>query len=420
MKNSPAHKPSLMSIDRLITPAANANATARELLVPVVFFLCLFLLTERLAAAGLIEGVVFSEQGPASGATVSAYTSYEDLVANRVFQKSEPGVKEGQFTLQLDPGRYYLVAHAGQKDHPLFSYHGINPISVTNDYLWLPFLLVEETQATCQSAPEQGISGKVTYKGQPLNGGVVSVYPWQEGKFRGMGLLTNTLNENGLFSFGLEPGSYVVIARKKQDIRGIGPVQRGDMFCYPSANPLKVTSGQLCSVDINCYPRDDLDLFLNADTVNPQGRRHESRRHSSLSDLQPAEIPVPAAAIRTVISGIITDSTGKPRPGLTITAYPSNGLEIFQMHVVRLISENMGHSDQDGRYRIELPDGGKFYIVAREKVGEAPDRGEYYGLYEGSANHSVVIKKGDNLTGINVVVDRIMPNLDSAYDLNQK
>lgn len=374
----------------------------------------------ELAHAGVIEGVVFSEHGPVPEATVFAYSSYENLVANRASSKSEPGGKPGQYNLQLLPGSYYLMARAEQNNHHLFSYHGVNPIVVSDDYRWLPFLLVEETPATCVTDSRQGISGQVTYKDHPISGGVVSVYPWQDGKFRGMGLLTNTLDANGLFSFRLEPGTYVVIARKKQDIRGIGPVQQGDMFCYPSTNPITVAEGQLCSTQINCYPRDNLDLFLDDDAINPQGRKHESRRQASLFDLKPAETPTPVVATPTRISGRITDPTGAPRPGLTITAYPANGLDLFQMHIVRLISDNMGRSDQDGRFTIELKNEGNYYIIAREKVGEAPDRGEYYGLYEGSANHSIMINRGENLKGIDVVVDRIMPTVLSDHEQNTK
>jgi len=384
--------------------------------VSLLLAMLLGIIAEDLAEAGVVEGVVFSEHGPAAEARVFAYSSYEDLVANRVSSKSEPGSKAGQYTLQLKPGTYYLVARAQLENRQFFSYHGVNPINVSDEYRWLPFLLVEESSATCSTGSKQGLSGQVIYKGQPVSGGVVSVYPWQDGKFRGMGLLTNTLDENGGFTFALESGNYVLIARKKQDIRGMGPVKQGDMFCYPSANPITVAEGQLCTIQINCYPRDNLDLFLNDDAVNPQGRKHDSRRQASLYDLQPAETPAPIVATPTRISGRITDPSGLPRPGLVITAYPANGLDLFQMHIVRLITNDMGRSGIDGRFIIELEKGGDYYIVAREKVGEAPDRGELYGLYEGTVNHAVTVIQGENLSGVDVVVDRIMPNLPTDHD----
>lgn len=380
---------------------------------------CLFFCLPPASLAGTIEGVVFSETGPIRGATVFAYQNYEDLAAGRNFRKSEPIDRDGHYRLTLPAGSYYLLARANLEGRQLFSYHGVNPITVTNEYRWLPFVLVPENKENCAETPGQSrITGQVMYKGLAVSGGVVSVYPWQEGKFRGMGLLTNTLDENGTFSFDLEAGNYVVIARKKQDIKGIGPVKRGDMFCYPSTNPISVANNQSCNTDINCYPRDELDLFLNDGAINPQGRRHDDRRQASLHDLQPAEAQKPATNTPATLSGQISDPNGKPRQGMTVTAYPARGLDLFQMHALRLITGNMGLTDAEGRYKIALKDGdGKYYIVAREKVGEAPDRSEYYGLYEGSPNHSIIIDRGTNLTDINVVVDRIMPTREPDSNL---
>jgi len=369
--------------------------------------------------AGTVEGIAFSEAGPVQNATINAYRSYEELVADQVFRASETGKLAGQYHLSLPPGSYYLVARGTLDERHLFAYHGVNPIVIGDDYRWLPFLMTPENQATCEESQGQSrLAGLVTYLGHPVAGGVVSVYPWRDGKFRGMGLLTNTLDENGAFSFGMEAGTYVVIARKKQDIRGIGPVQQGDMFCYPSTNPISIANNQTCTTEISCYPRDALDLFLNSEAVNPQGRRHESRRQASLHDLQPAAAQEPPGERATTsISGRVTDPNGKALAGLMVTAYPANGLELFQMQILRLITGNMARTDSDGRYQIELKDGeGKYYLAAREKVGEAPDRLEYYGLYEGNPNHSVTIKPGGNLSEINLVADRIMPNKNPDGD----
>lgn len=381
------------------------------LLLLALFLVLPVLAPAAIARAGTVEGVVFSETGPVKAAVVYAYLNNEDLAGGREFRKSEAGERDGQYSLELPPGSYFLVARANLAGKRLFSYHGVNPISVGDDYRWLPFLLVEENPVSCRETPGLSrITGLVTYKGEPLSGGVVSVYPWQDGKFRGMGLLTNTLDEKGRFSFGLEPGSYAVIARKKQDIQGIGPVRQGDMFCYPSTNPITVARGMTCAIDISCYPRDDLDLFLADDSTNPQGRRHESRRQASLHDLKPAEAAQPPLETPASLSGRVTGPDGSPRPGLVVTAYPARGLELFQMHVVRLITGNMAHTDSDGGYRIELKDAdNKYYLVARERVGEAPDRSEYYGLYEGTFNHSLTIDRGAERTGVNLLVDRIMP-----------
>jgi hypothetical protein len=397
--------------------AGTGPGTARSRLFLLLVATVLGLAQPVPLPAATIEGVVFSSRGPVAGATVYAYPDYQALAENSQAIVSVPGEREGQYRLQLEPGRYYLLARAREDGRRLFSYHGVNPITLGDDYRWLPFLLVAEKEGSCSASDYRGISGRVYYRDQPLDDGVVSVYPWQEGKFRGMGLLTNTLDAKGAFHFSLEPGTYVVIARKKQEARGIGPVHRGDLFCYPSANPVTLAAGQLCEIEMSCYPRDELPHYLAADAVNPQGRRHESRRQASLFDLQPAEVPTPTTTRPTIIAGRVTDPAGKPRPGLVVTAYPAQGLALFQMHVVRLITDNIAHTDRDGRYRLEISEPGRFYLQAREKMGEAPVPREYFGLYEGNANHSVVIESGRTLNDIDLVVDRIMPSLKPGSKL---
>ena len=371
-------------------------------------FIITCLLVPVVTAASL-EGVIFSNSGPVPDSVVTAYPDYFSLINHEKGIKSGPGEKEGQFKIDLPPGVYYLIATGETNNRQLFSYHGVNPITISGEYNWLPFFLVEESNPVCTSDQGQGIGGTVSYRGEPLDHGVVSVYQRQDGKFRGMGLLTNTINEDGKFRFNLEPGSYVVIARKKKAERGIGPVLPGDLFCYPSANPITINVDQLCELGIQCYPRDDLETYLDDTAVNPQGRKHEVRRDASLWDLTPETAQIVSSEKPAIIEGRVVDLEGKPVEDLIVTAYPSMGISPFQMHVLRLITDNMARTDHNGNYRIELPGGGTFYLQARQKIGEAPDRQEYYGLYEGNHNHSININSGESRSGINILVEPIMP-----------
>jgi hypothetical protein len=340
---------------------------------------------------------------------VFAYQDYGSLVVGRNGIKSEPGEKEGQYTLELPDGTYYLAATGSLGGRGLFSYHGVNPITVNDGYYWLPIFLVEESEPQCTDGSGQGISGQVFYRGNPVDHGVITVYNRLDGKFRGMGLLTNTLDENGSFRFDLEPGSYVIIARRKKADRGIGPVMQGDLFCYPSANPIQIANDQLCDLAIECYPRDDLKTYLDLDAENPQGSRHEIRRQASLWELKPEAAQGTAITGQpSVISGQVTGPNGQPVPNLVVTAYPAMGINPFQMHILRLITANMARTDIDGNFQIELP-GGLYYLQAREKVGEAPNRQEFYGLYEGNPNHALRINPGERRDNIEIPVDRIMP-----------
>jgi len=376
--------------------------------IPLLLVSMLFL-SQTAWGGGTVEGVIFSHEGPVAESRVIAYPDFESLVKKEKSIESSPGEKDGQYSLELPPGIYYLVATGKLNGRELFSYHGLNPITVTDEYRWLPFFLSPEREPVCKKGDEQGISGIVAYQDVPLDHGVISVYKSQDGKFRGMGLLTNTIGENGRFHFSLEPGSYVVVGRQKKEQGGIGPVMQGDLFCYPSTNPIIVEEGELCDLTIECYPRDNLKEYLDDNAENPQGRRHEKRRRASLWDIQPEEAQTRIVAKPATITGSVTDLDDRPVANLVVTAYPAMGIDPFQMHILRLITENRARTDAQGRFSIELPGGGLYYLQAREKVGEAPDRLEYYGLYEGNQNHAIRINSGETRSKINIQVSRIMP-----------
>lgn len=108
------------------------------------------------------------------------------------------------------------------------------------------------------------------------------------------------------------------------------------------------------------------------------------------------------------ISGRVTTLEGIPLGDLYISAYPADDVSLFQMFVLRLKTEHMTRTDQKGFFRLELRNG-PYYLVAREKIGDAPVAGEYYGIYEGSPNHSISLKPNEVKTGVHIVAESIMP-----------
>jgi hypothetical protein len=373
-----------------------------------LFFFC-FGYSNSFAAQ--VEGIVITPAGPLADSRVLAYPDFTSLASGADGIESEPGEKPGQFRLKLAPGKYYFIARGFENGNRMYSYHGLNPVSVPEDYLWLPFFAVKSSPPEYSTGPT-GIGGVALYKGAPLQSGMVSVYPLSSHGFRGMGLLTNSLDENGRFWFDLEPGSYVVIARKRLGNTNMGPLQKGDLFCYAEANPIQVREMESSESAIFCYPRDDLNGFLENRGQDPRGRREERRRTASLHETEFED----AARIRAgmlqrpvQVSGTVTNLAGKPMEGLYISAYPAEQFPLFQMYVIRLITEHMARTDAKGHYQLNLEAGRPYYLVARERIGEAPDHLEYYGLYEGNANHSITVGPDMDTSRVDIEVERIMP-----------
>ncbi len=67
-----------------------------------------------------------------------------------------------------------------------------------------------------------------------------------------------------------------------------------------------------------------------------------------------------------------------------------------------------GLADAAGRYVINLPQGGRYYIGSRSEYGDTPGYGEWYGRYEGTPDHSVRLETGKILENIDLVVEQIL------------
>lgn len=357
-----------------------------------------------------LEGVVLSESGPVTDAVVTAYPDYTSLSKQQNGIVSTPGEKPGQYRISLPQGNYYLVARGSENNTKLFGYHGLNPVHVNEEYRWIPLIVLPQSKARCEPG-FQGIGGRVLYKGLPAVNSSISAYTLEDEPFRGMGLLTNTVPEDGTFWFDLDVGKYVLIARKRDAGSAIGPIKQGDLLCYSSSNPIQVLPAQSCMVEISCYPRDNLDAFLVPDATDPRGKKEQKRRSVSLQEMDETDstrllagdISRPA-----FISGRVTDIEGMPLSDLYISAYPTTEGNLFQMYFLRLKTEYMTRTDAKGFFRLEL-ESGSYYLVAREKVGDAPLAGEYYGIYEGTPNHSISLKPNEVKAGVHIFAETIMP-----------
>ncbi|MBI4826973.1 MAG: right-handed parallel beta-helix repeat-containing protein [Nitrospirae bacterium] len=351
--------------------------------------------------SAVIEGVVLFENGPVEDSCVSAYSSFRDIEKGTPSFVSATGEKKGFYKLDLPPGTYFLIASGQSYGKKYFSYHGANPIKIEYKNLWIPFMAVSETAVSLKESSSTKLSGKVLFKNNPVKNAHVSIYPLAAGSFRGMGFLTSTTDDNGIFSMGIEPGEYVVIARKRTGNSGMTPLEKGDLFCYPAANPVNIAELKEIQVEIPCYPKDDLKAFLNEDAYPAL-----LVKKSDVNSMRFRENTINEARDLFRIKGRATDLMGNPVKDLYVMAYKGKPSDMFQMHYVRTMPDYMVRADEKGNYSIDAA-AGAYYLVARQLVGEAPVKGEYYGLYEANANHLFIINDKSH-DAVNIFVNRVM------------
>ena len=372
--------------------------------------LLIVLLLPARSFSAIIEGIVLSSSGPVEDPGVYAYREYHDIKNGSPSHVSASGDKKGFYRLELPPGNYYLTATGKVDGKDYFSFHGANPIRIAGEKLWVPFMVLPETTETARGGSSAKLSGRVSFRGNPVTGAHVSIYSPSDPAFRGMGFFTNTTDDNGLFRMNPEPGMYVVIARKRKDFGGIRPLKKGDLFCYPSANPVMVRQTGDTFIEIPCYPKNDLKAFLDEEIypailVKKSGEDSIRFRENRLEKTDDT----------LLIKGRVTDLHGNPMKNLYVKAYKGKPSKMFKMLYLRTMPEFMGVSDEEGRFMIDAVEKGTYYIVARELMGEAPAKGEYYGLYEENADHAVVMDT-DSVDGINIVVSRVMGEAQSAKE----
>ena len=176
---------------------------------------------------------------------------------------------------------------------------------------------------------------------------------------------------DGSFSLDLPEGDYIAVARKRQEGETVGPVIAGDH--RSEFIKLQVREG-----------------MVTQSFVAPLKVGDERR----LSD--------EAASSNTGISGIITDADGQPVTAARVQVYD----HVQMSERPKYVSSQTG---PDGRYLIQLPEGGTYYICARDKFGGPPKLGDLYGRYDqGTIEPSAaVVRQGEILKNVDITVYKV-------------
>ncbi|MBF8258738.1 MAG: Carboxypeptidase regulatory-like protein [Actinobacteria bacterium] len=293
---------------------------------------------------------------------------------------------DGNAAFDLPAGQYFLVVQwrgDGDYGRPIapgdrFAYFGGNPVFAAQGIFREYFISVEEF-AVAGPTPAAvtpkgtGVYGRVLADSSPVAGAHVSAYPGIATAFREIGFAASApTGVDGVFMLDLPPGKYYLVARKRAGGGVAGPLRKGDRYGYYAANPVTVAAGDFTRVTI------PVTLLKLRNTPS------YSAGYVAASSIE----------------GRIIGRDGKPRKGVYAALYDNPDL----LNRPVFLSEVTG---EDGRYRIPVPVPGTYSLGARSGYGGSPAPGSFYGRFEGNPGHSVTLKEGDRLTGIDIVVAEV-------------
>jgi hypothetical protein len=320
------------------------------MLVRTLVWLAVALVVGASAWAGSgVQGRVAWRGELIPGIVVRAYQGIPEIAAGKVLAESRPSGADGSYRLELPPGSYYLTARDGSgplQPGNYFCYYSGGPAQgVAGAYRNVGFNLVRvPREAPVEKAQRSGLRGEITFQDAPLERAYLYVYKDVDKGFKGPGYLIQPV-EKARFRLNLPPGKYWLLVRKR--VRGgqFGPIETGDYFNYYPGNPVTVAAGEVREVKIEAITR----LSMLEDDPN-----------------------APFVGVR----GYVVDAAGKPVAKLHVFAYRSPEMtgtpEFFS-----------AASGVDGRFELALPEGGPFYLLARQEFGGPAGEDELYGRHGG-------------------------------------
>jgi hypothetical protein len=240
------------------------------------------------------------------------------------------------------------------------------------------YLIIAALAVGCTRPTDSKKSADVnaTVKGTvltPLEEAIVYVY--EAGMdLRGPPLATiKTSDLKGEYKIDLPAGKYFFVARKRVSKESIGLVTTGD-YKSEIAGPIEITK----SGEIN------LDLIAL--------RKLGDVKENIVTDVK----------MDTSFSGTIYNSEGDPAAEVRVHVYD----HIQMSERPKFVSDKTG---PDGKYKLYLPEGGTYYICARDRFGGPPKVGDLYGRYDqGTIDPSaIMIKTGEDLTGIDITAHKV-------------
>jgi hypothetical protein len=326
-----------------------------------------------------VRGRATWNDNTAAGVIVYAYRDFDRGFPGDPVAASSPTPGDGVFSLELPAGNYFLVAartagdgRKGLRTGDGFCFFGGNPVRVDPGRATSVGFHLSVVADDPAPDPSSGISGTVyDERGNPLPGATVYLYKTPGDGFKGMPGLFARTGEDGTFRVRIRKGTFFVIARKRESGDLFGPTRPGDPFGYYPRNPIDLAEGERRGVRIDALPRKAIEEKFGEGYERPQ------------------EIVV---RVRTV------DPEGHPMAGVRVLAYRTSAMAGFPAFV-------SGKTGTEGSTELSIPEEGKYYLLARERLG-GPADGEWYGRYAGSPDHSVNLSLGEAPGPLTIVLEK--------------
>ncbi len=336
-----------------------------------IFFACVLICmisVPALADSG-VRGRVAWRGELIQGVKVRAYHAVADIAGGVPVAFSAPTDLDGIYQLELPAGNYVLTA-SNQVDvlkaGDLFCYYSGSPIRISaKGYRNVGFNLIrvpEETSPT--AAKRSGIYGEISFQDQLLQRSYLYVYKNPGKGFKGPGYFIQPVAK-GRFRLNLPPGDYYLLARKRERGGQFGPIEIGDYFNFYYGNPIHVTAGQVREVKIETITRLSM---LEEDVIDFQGVR-----------------------------GQVVNGAGEAQVGLYVFAYR-------QPEMTGSPDYFSAPTDQKGLFELSLPDGGPYYLLARQAFGGPAETNELYGKLQAESGVVQAISIPEQTTEVRIHV----------------
>jgi uncharacterized GH25 family protein len=344
------------------------------LLPRFLLLLAALVLLPPASPAAVVEGRVVHDDRPLAGMVVAAYPNLDP--SGRPAAWAAATDDDGRFSLELPAGTYALFASSADRD--LFAFCGRNPVVVGDAPVWAGLQAVPAFPAedgAYDDAYSAAVVGRVLYRGEPLAGAHVSLYLDAAEDLKGQGYrMSPPTGADGRFAFdGLPESDYFLVARKRAGGGRVGPLLEGDYLAVYPGNPLTAEAGRVLTVTLEAVRK--LKESGDSETFGRGGG--------------------------PVLRGRVVDDAGRPVAGVHVFVYTDR---VIGHQRPAALSAPTG---ADGRFVVNLPAAGTYYVGARQDYGDSPAPGELFGMYDETADHGLEIAAGKIREGLRIVVEPI-------------